>query len=70
MTVADAKQYLDKFKLEMPIFILLGQDELAPGAVRYWAHGAADRGVNSEKVSSALCAADQMEKYKPRKLPD
>jgi len=46
-----------------PVFILLGRDPDAPGAVKAWAAARAQREGMSPKVMAAFDAAMAMEKY-------
>lgn len=55
---------------EEPVFVLRGQDKLAPGLIRQWAAQAHALGMNYAKVGEALKLADQMEQWPTRKLPD
>jgi hypothetical protein len=75
---------LAQVKPNEPIFVLRGQDALAPSAVRAWAmgvHGAHCMSLPPElehvlhscpipKVIEALALADEMDDYPDRKLPD
>jgi len=53
-----------------PVFVLRGQDVLAPQAVRQWAELAAKAGVPGEKIERALDIANKMEEWPHRKVPD
>jgi len=46
-----------------PVFILLGRDEQAPGAVRLWASMRAISEGPNEQTDEAQRVADEMEKY-------
>lgn len=52
-----------------PIFILRGQDKLAPALVHAWASLAAEHGCQPEKVASAFKCAAEMQKWHQRKFP-
>lgn len=52
-----------------PIFVLRGQDLLAPAHVRDWAEHAELRGVDPEKVADARACAAAMEAWPTRKVP-
>lgn len=53
-----------------PIFILRGQDLIAPGLVLQWANRAAKNGTPAEKVEEARKIAAAMEAWPVRKYPD
>jgi hypothetical protein len=53
-----------------PVFVLRGQDELAPDVVEFWADIAESKGVTSSKVAQARQWAEMMREWQPRKLPD
>ena len=53
-----------------PVFVLRGQDKLAPGLIRQWAAQAHALGMKQSKVGEALKLADQMEAWPQRRLPD
>ncbi|MFC5358022.1 hypothetical protein, partial [Azospirillum himalayense] len=56
---------LEKLKDGEPFFVLLGRDEDAAGAVRYWADSRALRRGPSAKTAEARKLADQMDAYRP-----
>lgn len=72
MTVQDAINYLMSEKIDPlePVFILRGQDILAPGAVFAWAHSAEKHGIGLTKLAGAWESAGKMLAWKHRKLPD
>lgn len=57
-----------------PVFLLRGQDMLAPAVVRQWANNAMANGVDRKMVDKALDQAAAMEAWAKahggRKLPD
>ncbi|CAN0468631.1 unnamed protein product [Phaeothamnion confervicola] len=53
-----------------PLFVLRGQDKLAPALVREWARLAAENGCPPDKVQEARNLADAMDRWLPRKYPD
>jgi len=53
-----------------PVFVLRGQDVLAPGAIRHWCELAKEYGVSEGKVWGAREVRGACLKWKPRKLPD
>jgi hypothetical protein len=61
---------LNKADLDEPIFVLRGQDKLAPVAVRLWAELAAILNCGKEKVYEAREVANKMEIWYNRKYPD
>jgi hypothetical protein len=61
---------IEKAREDEPIFVLRGQDNLAPALVRLWASRARALGCSSEKVQDAIECADAMEAYPTRKDPD
>ncbi len=61
----------DGFPPDEPLFLLRGQDELAPDTVRYYMGIAADRHAPIAKQHDHLYDfALRMERWQPRKLPD
>ncbi len=58
-----------------PVFLLRGQDELAPSVIRYWVMCLAEntRGKPTHaqrlKIRAALDQADAMERWEARKIP-
>jgi hypothetical protein len=75
MTKAEAlkKGCLVNAANDEPVFILRAQDRCAPGAVRDWAHRAANLGANGDKVSDAMDVALEMERWQTShtmKVPD
>jgi hypothetical protein len=53
-----------------PIFILRGQDVLAPECVRHWSARAARECVNPQKVGEAWAISNAMEAWNDQKIPD
>jgi hypothetical protein len=56
-----------------PVFLLRGQDRIAPAVVRIWAHKAADLGAELRIVNAALEQADAMDDWQhthSSKVPD
>lgn len=53
-----------------PVFVLRGQDRLAPILVRLWASMASRAGCDAMKVQEAMKCAEAMEAWPSRKLPD
>lgn len=53
-----------------PVFILRGQDKLAPALVVAWARLAAEHGCGMGKVKEALDLAHSMASWSTRKFPD
>ncbi len=71
MRAKDAIWYVQQMDPEEPVFILRGQDILAPDTVRHWAILALAADVSpTAKVREARAWALVMEKWEPRKLPD
>ncbi len=64
------KRYDEKCLDEEPIFVLRGQDVLAPMAVEAWAEWAAKLQVKPEKILEAYQCAQAMREWNPRKVPD
>lgn len=61
---------LDKVHANEPIFVLRGQDRLAPDLIREWARLAEHHSLPQEKLNEALACADAMETWPNRKFPD
>jgi hypothetical protein len=55
---------------EEPVFLLRGQDALAPLAVRFWANSVDKCGVGKTASDAARQHAERMEAWLPKKLPD
>lgn len=71
MRAADAIEKLQTMDPEEPVFVLRGQDILAPQAVEAWCQLAEDNDVSpSRKVREARECAEDMTAWEPRKLPD
>lgn len=60
----------DKIPDNEPIFILRGQDALAPLVVEYWAELAAKMRVPAPKILEAHRCVQEMREFEPRRLPD
>ena len=69
-TKAELLAALEKIPDDEPLFLVRGQDKLAPGLVRYWAGAARARGAGSKKVAEARACAVAMERWPKRKYPD
>lgn len=69
-TKAQLLKYLEKIPDDEELFLLRGQDRIAPGVVRYWAGAAKSRGAGPAKVTEALQCATRMLSTKKRKWPD
>ena len=61
---------VEKADPDEPLFVLRGQDILAPEIVREWAHRLRVSGGDAAKVIDALNIADRMEEWQVKKLPD
>ena len=61
---------LGKAASDEPIFILRGQDKLAPDLIEQWANMAYEMGCPAAKVQEAHDLADQMRNWHLRKYPD
>lgn len=61
---------LTKVSPHEPIFVLRGQDELAPDIIDLWADELESRGGNADKVLHARKTADAMRAWPTQKLPD
>ena len=74
MSVEDGIIYLQQLVVKgrgaEPIFILRGQDILAPGAVFAWAHSAERHGIGLKKLAGAWEAAGKMLTWHERRMPD
>jgi hypothetical protein len=70
MLARTEKDLIRKVPDEEPLFILRGQDLLAPEIVRAWADAAERAGVRSGKIAGARNLAKEMERWPRRKLPD
>lgn len=72
MTVQDGINYLMDPKIDPkePVFILRGQDILAPSAVFAWAHLAEKHGIGLKKLAGAWESAGKMLTWHSRKMPD
>lgn len=70
MKAGTEKELIRRIPDEEPVFMLRGQDQLAPAIVRAWADAAEAAGVRSGKVADARRQADDMDQWQPKKLPD
>ena len=70
MTEKRYDQTFEKCADNEPIFILRGQDVLAPMVVEYWAELAAKLQVKPPKILAAYQCAQAMREYETRKVPD
>ena len=74
LTVESGASYLLQLTIEgkgaEPIFILRGQDILAPSAVFAWAHSAEKHGVGLRKLAGAWDTSGKMLAWYKRKMPD
>ena len=61
---------LGKAADDEPVFVLRGQDVLAPDLVDLWAARAQVNGCGPEKVAGARELAAKMRAWAPRKYPD
>lgn len=69
--LAQGEGCLGKAADDEPVFILRGQDILAPQVVRTWAKCAQGHlGPDHPKIREALGLARLMEQWSPRKFPD
>lgn len=71
MKARDEKQRIGRIPDEEPIFILRGQDILAPETIEFWCQLAEKAGVSpSRKVMEARDLAKDMREWPKRKRPD
>jgi hypothetical protein len=68
--VRNGKGSLGKAADDEPVFILRGQDRLAPILVELWAELARSHGCPSGKVREARSMATAMRRWPKRKYPD
>lgn len=61
---------LGKAAMDEPLFILRGQDKLAPALVRAWAALAYEHGCTKQRCEESLQLAASMENWTTRKFPD
>jgi hypothetical protein len=66
----EAQRLLRLQNPQEPVFVLRGQDALAPEVVLYWVALAIRHGVPDEKVQEARRWAEEMREWQPRKVPD
>lgn len=69
-TKAQILKTLETIPDDEPLFLVRGQDRLAPGLVRYWAGAANARGCKPSTAQAAYDCADAMERWTPRKFPE
>lgn len=62
--------FLAAVQIGEPVFVLRGQDVLAPQLVRQWARLADSCNCPAQKVAEAQSKALRMEQWLPRKHPD
>lgn len=55
---------------DMPVFTLLGQDELAVETVEFWMKRAKAEGVSANKLDKVQKHLDALKEWKSKKLPD
>lgn len=53
-----------------PLFLLRGQDKLAPFAVEHWAGLALSKGLQPHMIDAAIRVKSAMILWKPQKMPD
>lgn len=53
-----------------PVFVLRGQDNLAPSTIMFWVQEAQNNGVSKDKIRSAIDVCKQMRNWLYRKFPD
>ena len=73
LELTDPDSCINKADLREPVFVLRGQDLLAPGLVIAWAELARVHGCDGNKVNEALNLAKKMKlwaKAKKGKFPD
>ena len=70
MTIADAINYLEEMPKDEPVFILRGQDLLAPSAILYWCWLHEAHGGSAKKRTDAVLAAAELMRWERKKLPD
>ena len=66
----EAQEKLANIDPDMPVFPLLGQDELAEATVMFWIRKAIEKGVSQEKIDGAKVILADIQRYQPKKLPD
>lgn len=69
MNKAALLKLLEKIPDDEELFLLRGQDKLAPGLVRYWAGAAWSRGCSPKTVEAAKACAARMEETPKRSYP-
>lgn len=69
-TKAEVMAMLAKIPNNEPLFLMRGQDRLAPNLVDYWGGAAAARGAPAAKVAEARACAVAMRAWPKRKWPD
>ena len=67
--LSDPQSCINKAASSEPIFVLRGQDMLAPAVVELWARLAQLHGANPDKVREAMNCAALMAKWEKRKFP-
>ena len=61
---------LEKIGDKEPVFVLRGQDKLAPAIIRRWVQQAEQNGLSKARCKGALAIAEAMENWPTRKFPD
>lgn len=70
MNVADATTYLNKLPDDEPVFVLRGQDLLAPSTIRYWCRLHELHDGDPAKRDNAYETAAELMRWGRKKLPD
>ena len=70
LTEPESKEKTKKADGKMPVFHLLGQDELAVDIIEFRLGRAVQRGVNPEKIKAARQRLAEIREWQPKKLPD
>ena len=70
-TIKRYQEHIDQGHLDpnMPAFLLIGCDEVAPKAVRSWADYAAEAGTPPARCQNAREIAQAMESWPNRRVP-
>lgn len=69
MTAEQAISWLTLKPKDLPVFVLIATDPLAPGTARYWAESAIQAGVDNKKVLGAFVCATALQEWPEKKLP-
>jgi len=73
MTKSEAIEYLEKIEEDEPVFILRGQDKVAPEAISLWVCKAGMMNAKPEKLKGAMDVRVQMLDWQAQnlcKVPD